>query len=402
LRQHPDIDALTVDQDHINAAGERSAPWLKPLPTPENVLSANPLRHGCVFARHRWQDGAQDNLDQFSLRLVREGAVIHRLPLILLHRHGASIPPVDMVAVAQHLSASGLGPVTVTYNATQQAIQIDSQPINPPSLSIIIPSRDHAALLAACLGSLYALTDYPDYEVIIVDNASTERDVHQLYDEYRRAHANFRVVAYDELFNFSAACNRGAKAATGDILVFLNNDTEIYHADWLQRLSRWFAVPGVGVVGPKLLYPDGTIQHAGVAFGIIDIADHLFLGVEEHTQTVFGSDNWFRNVSAVTGACLAIPGALLADLNGFDENYQLLYSDLDLCYRVSNAGYRILYTPDVYLVHHESKTHQRRLPFADLKRARDRFGPLLQAGDPLYHPALSTEWPVPTLRATEL
>jgi GT2 family glycosyltransferase len=264
-------------------------------------------------------------------------------------------------------------------------------------ISIVIPSRDNAPLLSRCLDSLISLTDYTNYQVIIVDTGSVNSETFALYEKYERD-VGCKVVRFEEKFNFSRACNLGAQAADGEFLLFLNNDTEILQADWLHLMVQWFERPGVGIVGPKLLFPDGTLQHAGVIIGIGGLADHLFAGEAEQTWSVFGSDCWYRNLLGVTGACLLITRRLFDKLHGFDEEFRLNFSDIDLCLRAKTVGYRTVYTPHVRLIHHESATHRGHVPRVDFERASLKWRCQLLVGDPDYNANLSYTTSFPEIR----
>ena len=186
---------------------------------------------------------------------------------------------------------------------------------------------------------------------------------------YRRLErdACARIVPFDRAFNFSAACNSGASAATGELLLFLNNDIEIIEDDWLEELVRWAQRPHVGVVGAKLLYPDRTIQHAGVVFGL-GLVGHIFARARENESGLFGSAESYRNYLAVTGACQMIRRDVFRQLGGFDERFRLSFSDVVLCLEAWKAGYRVVYTPYARLVHHESYTRKREDSPEDLER----------------------------------
>ncbi len=268
----------------------------------------------------------------------------------------------------------------------------------PPVVSIIIPSRDQPEMLEECLSSLFALTDYAAYEVMIVDTGSVQPATHELYKRYQ-ADSRFRVIGYaGTTFNFSAACNQGVNPSSGGLLLFLNNDTQVLQADWLRQLAQWFADPEVGIVGPKLVYPDGTIQHAGVIVGLAGLAGHLFQAQPENLWSIFGSDQWYRSLQAVTGACLMISREVFQKVGGFDEGYVLNFSDIDLCLRVHAMRYQVIYTPQVRLIHHESATHQAHFPRADFERADRLWRRWLDAGDPYFNANLSYRRLTPFLR----
>ncbi|GAP09613.1 predicted glycosyltransferases [Bellilinea caldifistulae] len=265
-------------------------------------------------------------------------------------------------------------------------------------ISIIIPSRNNYKFISKSLGSLFTLTNYSNYEVIIVDNQSEKLDVVNLYSFYESRYENFLVIKENLPFNFSRACNQGAAIATGDLLLFLNNDTEIIDPDWLTNLAGVLQIPGVGAVGPKLLYPDGSVQHAGIVIGLEGHASHVFMGVKSDIYTPYGYVDWMRNVSAVTGACMMVRRDVFEQVGGFDESLTLAFGDVDLCLRIIDAGYRIVYTPDVQLIHYEGKTRGKYIPKQDFLAKREYFREKIKKGDPYYNPNLSRAWRIPTIR----
>ena len=204
---------------------------------------------------------------------------------------------------------------------------------------------------------------------------------------------------YNEKFNYSRANNIGARYARGEILLFLNNDVEILQPDWLEEMVRWVERPQIGAVGAKLLYPDDTIQHAGVVVGMEGHASHVFWGYHERQSGPFGSVEWYRNFTAVTGACLMIPRDLFEAILGFDEKYILAFSDIKICMRIRREGYRVLYSPFARLRHFEGKSRGYHIPQNDIQQGIDDFMPLVETGDPYYNPNLSYIERKPTIAA---
>lgn len=216
-------------------------------------------------------------------------------------------------------------------------------------VSIIIPFRDRLELLRTCLRSLRTTAHRP-VEVVLVDNGSSEPATRRYLRRLRRR-GRVKLVAAPGPFNFSHLCNAGAAAASGDYLVFLNNDTEVLHADWLGRFLRVAARPDVGIVGATLLYPDHTVQHAGLH----PLADgrwvHTYRG--EPFTADRGPLSQLRVVEAVSGACLVVKATTLSALGGFDERLPLTYNDVDLCCRARQAGLLVAVTPHARLLHYE-------------------------------------------------
>jgi len=265
-------------------------------------------------------------------------------------------------------------------------------------VSIIIPNRDNPLLLKRCLNSIYEKTEHPYFEIVIVDDHSTNQQVLNLYRDFSENKQNFRIIKGESPFNFSRACNFGAIKADGDLLLFLNNDTEIISPDWLTNMVGVASLPGVGAVGAKLLYPNGKVQHAGVVIGLEGHASHIFQGISDDPYTFYGHVDWMRNVSAVTAACMLVPKEVFWQVGGFDERFQIAFGDIDFCLRLRDAGYRIVYTPDATLIHHEGKSRGKYIPHHDFQVKTDYFFSKVAADDPYFHPALSRAWRIPTLR----
>lgn len=230
-------------------------------------------------------------------------------------------------------------------------------------ISVIIPTRDKAELLSRCINSIREKSTYPDYEILIVDNGSAEPKALRLLEGEEWA-INTRVLKYQGPFNFSAMINRGAEEAKGSILCLLNNDTEVISPDWMETMAAELMKEGVGVVGALLLFPNGTIQHAGDLVGGRDCVRHL--------DSTPGMDAY--DVEAVTGACLMTQRDLFLGLGGLDEvNFPVAFNDTDYCLRVREAGQKVIFTTRARLLHHEMKTRGRTWKPWDLWRlAREK------------------------------
>lgn len=224
-----------------------------------------------------------------------------------------------------------------------------------PKISAIIPSRDSYDLIERALRGLMDETDYPDLEVIIIDNGSQDARVLDLYERRKMGKTPFTAVVEPEPFNFSRAVNKGVRRASGDLVLLLNNDVEILEPGWLTEMAGCFAYPDVAIVGAKLLYPDRTLQHAGVIVGFGGLAGHWYLHAPENFPGPLGR-LWVRqSLSCVTGACLLVSRAALDRLGPLDEEaFAIAYNDVDLCMRAVTAGLRVVWTPFATLIHHES------------------------------------------------
>jgi GT2 family glycosyltransferase len=269
--------------------------------------------------------------------------------------------------------------------------------IIPPAASdskvtVIIPTRDHIELLRLAIDAVLGHGGQINIEIIVVDNGSTNAQT----DRYLRElslDGTVLVVRDDEPFNWSRINNKAARLATGDVLVFLNNDIEAIENDWLQRIAAFALMSDVGCVGPMLLYPDNSIQHAGVVVGMGRWADHLHKFGDANSDfnaTPFVPPSVTRPVLALTGACLAISRLNFERLGGFDEAFQIVFSDVELCVRAHKRGLRNLYLGDVRLYHHESKSRDPQdVPDSDFHRARITLEPFrTKVCDPYFHPRL--------------
>lgn len=305
--------------------------------------------------RREWEraERLQDDLDRLcDGRLGVVGLMLRRLKRWLrppVYDPAAGVAPAAIRLVAEH---SGRAPGRV---------------------SVVIPFRDRPELLRGCLRSIRAGSTRP-FEIILVDNGSREpATLHYLWRLQSRQAA--RVVPSPGAFNFSRVCNDGARDAAGEYLLFLNNDTEVLTPDWIDRLVRVAAAPGVGIVGATLLYPDGTIQHAGIQPRRDGRWVHAHRGRPGDDPGPRGELRQVRSVSAVTAACLLIRRDLFWSLGGFREDLPVTYGDIDLCRRVRERGLLVAVTPHARLVHFECLTrgYQRDDPGADHLAGLDDF-----------------------------
>jgi GT2 family glycosyltransferase len=255
-----------------------------------------------------------------------------------------------------------------------------------PLISIIIPIRDRVDLLKRCLESIEAKTTYRHYEIIVLDNQSEEPETLAYL-----AGLPHTVIPVPGLFNYSHLNNVGAAHARGEFLLFLNNDTEVIAEEWLEALLEHAQRKEVGAVGARLLFPNDTIQHAGVILGHGGFANNAFWGESAASPGYCCLSHVVRNCSAVTGACMMTRRAVFDEVGGFDENLAVAFGDVDLCLRMREKGYTVVYTPYATLYHLESATREDLHPMTDEAYARQRWGWLLVQGDPYYNPHLTRE-----------
>lgn len=266
-----------------------------------------------------------------------------------------------------------------------------------PLVSILIPNKDHREDLLRCVDSIRRST-YENYEILILENNSGEEETFRCYRALEQG-GDLRVIPREGPFNYSAVNNLGAREARGEMLLLLNNDTEVLNGDWMEEMLRYALRDDVGAVGAKLYYPDGTIQHGGIGIGIKMLAGHYHRGFAGDSHGYFGRLCHAQNVSAVTGACMMIPRKVYENLGGMDESFPLVFNDIDLCLRMREKGLQIVWTPWAELTHYESKsrgpdedTPEKKAFFIrETNRFLRRWTGALAAGDPYYNRNL-TRW----------
>ena len=415
LVRAPGCDLLYSDEDRISRRSvERHEPRFKPDWSPELLLASNyigrmaMMRVAAATAAGGFRNG-HDGVEEWDLllRLSRATARIQRVTRCLYHRAETDTRD-DTDILAGPGNALGEEEATVREHCHELGLDVAVSksagggcrviwPVRgQPLVSIVIPNRDAARVFTRCVTGLLHETRYPNIELVIVDNGSIDVEVLELYRSLEREGPTV-IVPFNRPFNFSAACNAGAAAARGDLLLFLNNDIEVLEPDWLDELARWAQRPGVGIVGAKLLYPDRTIQHAGVVFGLGLVA-HIFSRAPEGVSGVFGSSETYRNYLAVTGACQMMRKDVFRQLGGYDERFRLVFSDVVLCLEARRAGYRVVYTPHARLVHHESYTRKRDDSAQDMELLARYLRTTGFVEDPYLHPELDPKFLVPELR----
>lgn len=296
----------------------------------------------------------------------------------------------DVAALNEHLRRVGLagriqpGRVPGTY---RQQYEIGE----PGLVSILIPNKDHTEDLMKCITSLREKTTYPNWEVIIIENNSTEAETFACYERLQQDE-RIRVVTWQDGFNYAAINNYGETFAKGEYLLLLNNDVEIITPEWIEEMLMFAQWPDVGAVGAMLYFPDDTVQHGGVIVGLGGVADHAHKGFQRNAVGYMNRLAVAQNYSAVTAACLLMRRNVFWEIGGFDAAYQVAFNDVDLCMRIGEAGYRIVWTPYAELYHYESKsrgldeTRQRYFRYAgEVERFQKRWMHRLVQGDPCYN-----------------
>lgn len=413
-----DADVLYSDEDHITETGENKLPFYKPDWSPDLLYSQMYICHLLVVRKELFDklgglrsacDGAQDY--DLMLRLSLETSKISHIPHILYHwreasnstaanseakpyAHEAGRKALDDFLKTKYGKAAKAvnGEYTFCYEARFGLFE-------GKKASIIIPMKDKYELTDACVKSIIKKSSYSNYEVIIIDNNSVEEQTKQWFKEIVELDNRISVVKYSAEFNWSKINNYGVTKATGDVFVFLNNDTLIISSDWLERLMDNALRQDAGVVGGLLLYQDETIQHAGVIVGMNGWADHVFKAEEPiHQMGPYVSPVLNRNVLAVTGACMAVSRDTWDDIGKFDEEFIICGSDVELGLRAYRKGYVNVYNAQVKLYHLESKSRDSFIPEIDFKKSREAYYYFLQKGDPYFNANLSLQSTSPKVK----
>lgn len=408
IQINPDSDLLYTDEDTFDALkNRRTQPWLKPDWSPELMLSINYLTPlivrksilAEVIAEGSWSAKDADLWD-LTFRCVEKARTIIHIPKILYHTSMPSLLPGSVGATDSNVVVSYLERNSIKDAHMRERSHGWSQIVwstRSELVSIVIPTKDHPSLLRRCMDGILHHTSYPHIQVIIIDTGSLKNETMDYYDQIV-GDDRVRLVSFVEQFNYSTVNNFGARHAEGEHLLFLNNDIEVIEGDWLAEMVRWSECEEIGAVGAKLLFPDRTIQHAGIVIGLGGHSGHVFRGTQEGESGPFGTVDWYRNYLAVTGACLMIPRSVFLEVSGFNEDYQLAFSDVEIGLKIIEQGYRVLYTPFARLIHHESVTRGRHIPTEDIVMGYEELKHYFVNGDPYFNPNLSYMNPIPSLR----
>jgi len=413
-------DVVYSDEDKVSFDSKRfSDPHFKPDFSPDFLRSGNYICHLFVVSKavvdkigefRSVYDGAQDF--DFILRCTEVANEVYHIPRILYHwriseTSTAANPDnkryayeAGIKAVKAHCErmgweakvehGQGLG-----YYRTTYAVK------GTPLISVIIPTKDNRKYLKKCMDSVFKYCKYPNLEFILVENNSTEPKTFEYYQELQKTYPNVKVVEWKGTnFNYSALNNFGATFAKGEYLLLLNNDIEMIEENSLEEMLSYCQREDVGVVGARLLYPDDSIQHAGVIVGMGGAAGHPFIGMDREDLSYFLRASVVQNYSAVTAACMLTKKSVFDEVGGFDEAFAVTFNDVDYCLKVRKAGKLVVYTPFATLYHHESKSRgldnnpekQKRLK-DEAKLFEERWSDILENGDPYFNRNLNNRDP---------
>ena len=416
FQHNPHWKMLFTDEDKIDVHGVRSDPYFKSDWNPDLFLSQNCVCHLTVYQADLVRDasgfrigfeGAQDW--DLTLRVAEKlkNSEIGHVPQVLYHwrmiEGSTAMAPGEksyahlaaMRAIQQHLERADQGATVHEMPGYSGYFRI-SYPVPKPAplVSLLIPTRDRVDLLKQCIDSIIERTDYPNYEIVVIDNDSQEPKSMAYFAEAEKD-PRVKVVSYALPFNYSAINNFGALSARGEVLGLLNNDIEVISSNWLDEMVGHALRPEIGVVGAMLYYPGDRIQHAGVILGIGGVAGHAYVGMARGWPGDKHRGGLAQSLSAVTAACAVVRRSVFDEVNGLDEKLEVAFNDVDFCLRVRAQGYRNLWTPFAELYHHESASRGYETTPAKIARfkreekfMKQRWGKALES-DPYYNPNLT-------------
>ncbi|OUO68597.1 glycosyl transferase family 2 [Thomasclavelia spiroformis] len=418
LNENKNLDFIYTDEDKMDMNGLRCDPHFKSDYAPDTLLGSNYICHFEIIRKSLIDsiggfrvgyEGAQD-YDLF-LRVLEQTTVekVYHIPKILYHWRkieGSTAATIDSkgyavergrMAVEDALKRRNING-TVSIHPKVPYYLVSYGYSKEPLVSIIIPTRDYADITENCLKSIFEKTTYQNFEVIIMNNNSEKKETFELFNKYKQKYSNFRVIDANYEFNYSKINNQGVREAKGEYLVLLNNDTEIITPNWLEIMVGYAMQPHIGAVGAKLLYPDNTVQHAGIILGIGGIAQHCFIENPREDVGFYGRLSVPFNYSAVTAACLMISKEKYNEVNGLEETLQVAFNDVDFNLKLIDKGYYNICLNHVELYHHESKSRgddtidmkseKYRRFVSEHDYMKDKWGYLLYS-DRFYNPNLS-------------
>jgi GT2 family glycosyltransferase len=418
-------DLLYTDSDLVDPHGNRSSPWFKPDWDPDLLLAQDYISHLAVYRRRLVEEvgflrpGCQEAaFHDLALRTAAATTPdrVRHIPAILCHRRSEEkalplengwrafrVPALTNRVVRAYLDAQGFKDAIIEPSPLIPGSIRVIWPIPSPEplVSVIIPTRDQADLLSQCVEGVLHRTEYSHLELIIVDNGSVQKETLKLLNSFTERDARVRILRRPGPFNYAALNNSAANEALGEVLLLLNNDTNVIRSDWLREMVSQAIRPDVGLVGAKLLYPNEDVQHAGIVLGPQGCGTHFRRLANRNDTGYFGQLAMVRTLSAVTGACAAIRRAVFLEIGGLDEvNLPVGFNDIDLCLRLGDYGYRVVWTPFAELFHLESASrgsdiaHKARYQRAlrELDHLRETWGPLMESSDPFDNPNLLFAW----------
>jgi GT2 family glycosyltransferase len=395
LRDH---DVVYADEDRIDADGRHVEPRLKPAYSPDFLLSSAYVGRPVAARRSvltgldltAGEEGALEH--EWALHACGAAATVQHLSDVLCHRTGNALTPIDEHAHVEAALRRRDDASRVERGRTPGTFRIVRSAPAGTTASVIVPFRDQPRFLRTCADSVRATAHGTGHELILVDNGSVEPETRSLVEELAQREG-VRVLSDPRPFNWARLNNEAAAGATGDVLVFLNNDIEVRQSGWLEALCAQATRPDVAAAGARLLYPGRRLQHCGIVVGLTGAAGHPLLGLSEDAPGYLQMATAVRECAAVTGACFATRRDVFAELAGFDEDLGVDLNDVDYCLRAAQRGYRVIYEPAAELTHHESPSRGTAGGTGDIVNFVKRWAEYIDDRDPYLNPHLTRDDP---------
>ena len=420
IKHNTNVDFIYTDEDKLDKNNIRYDPHFKPDYSPFLLRSYNYITHFSIIRKKIMDDiggfkldynGSQD-YDLF-LRIIEYTNKIIHIPKILYHWrvHPGSVAASSSAktyayesgkkAIEDHLKRLNIES-EVSHDISPGIYKVNYKLNSNPKVSIIIPNKDAITDLKKCIESIEQKSKYSNYEIVVVENNSTKKSTFKFYDKICKKYSNINVVNYQEKgFNYSKINNYAVKHAKGEYLLFLNNDVKVITSDFIEQMLGICQINDVGIVGAKLLYPDNTIQHAGVVIGIGSVAGHINKLIDRNDIGYYARASVINNYTAVTAACMMVKKEIFNEVKGFTEKLAVAFNDIDFCLKVRETGKQVVFTPYAKLYHYESKTRgmentkEKIERFeGEVKYFKSKWKTILKNGDPYFNPNFRLDVPI--------
>jgi O-antigen biosynthesis protein len=418
INENRDVELIYSDEDKIDEEGNRFTPYFKTDWNKDLFYGQNMINHLGIYKHtlikkisgfRQGYEGSQDHdMVLRCLELIKPHQ-IHHIPHVLYHWRAIKGSTSHSMSSKNYAIDAGIKALKDHFSRTNQKVLVNQNVHNSyrvqwelpdpnPMVSIIIPTKDKIDILSTCVESVLNKTSYKNYEILIVDNNSESPETLEYLKTIQKNNKQVRILSYESEFNFSAIVNYGVSQSQGEVIVLLNNDTEVINEDWLNEMVSQCMRKEIGAVGAKLYYPNGQIQHAGVFLYEGHPGNHIYLKRDKNDPGYFNKLNLVQNYSAVTGACLAIRKDTYLEAGEFDEkNLKVAYNDVDFCLKVRELGYNNLWTPFAQLYHHESLSRGNDMSEKNWLRFKKEQSYMLSkwkdamSKDPYFNPNLAIE-----------
>jgi len=378
------------DQDEIKG-NKRKSPFFKPEYAPDYLVQRNYFGEMLLLKKDWFLEKYDQILNKknegfFYELALKFGEQSKRISSLLYHISrkdkllDKKITQINQKVVSEYLINSPYKPFFLKTTL--------------PKVSILIPNKDQKKLLKKCIDSILKKTTYPNYEILILENNSLAKSIFDYYDSLK-TNKNIKIVQWEQKYNYSAINNHGAKFTEGEILLFLNNDTEVISPDWIERMLEYALRSNTGSVGAKLYYENNTVQHAGIVYGNPKGVLHIHREFSQNSKGYFDRLQTVQNYNAVTGACLMMRKSVFNEVGGFDEQFEIAFNDVDLCFKLREKGYLVVWTPHAELYHREmatrgkdEKPEKRERFLKEFQRYKIKWRAKLEKVDEYYNPNL--------------